>query len=308
MSNPTITGDSSNVNITNANLVVTNDIHANAFFDSSGTIVGSGGGATPTLQAVTDTGSSTTTTVTLGGGLVTSNVLNEVFPTAGTLTLDMDNVSYKTFTANVGSDITTLTVQNHIPGSQGMVYLTANADVTIQGFTSGLGGTGVTVGFDDIELLDTNTAVLTFTSDGTNIFTNAAKYPAGDVQASLQDITDNGSTTTSAITMKEITVNTEKGASTESSGTLTVEQNSTSYQISNVVLSSNITALTWSNVVTGSQHACTVEASGDLTISNSLGADVKTSFSNVSVTSGNTAVMYMFYDGLKTYVNCIGYN
>tara|TARA_B110000858_G_C17801927_1_gene475776 strand:- start:2031 stop:3779 length:1749 start_codon:yes stop_codon:yes gene_type:complete len=69
MSKPTITGDTSNVNVNNADLRVSQDVFANAFFNISGNEIG----ATPTLDDVITSGGTTTQSVTVGSLSMGSN-------------------------------------------------------------------------------------------------------------------------------------------------------------------------------------------------------------------------------------------
>jgi len=114
--------------------------------------------------------------------------------------------------------------------------------------------------------------------------------------------------TTDTVTVGGLVVNTSKGTSTVSSGTLTVDQDSKSYKISNISTSGTISALTWSNLVSGAQHALTLEAyGGDITFSNSLGTGLKTSYNTTTISSGNCGVVTLYYDDVNTFVNCVTY-
>lgn len=115
-------------------------------------------------------------------------------------------------------------------------------------------------------------------------------------------------TTTGTVTGGSLVVNTPKGTSTVSSGTLTVDQDSKSYKISNISTSGTISALTWSNLVSGAQHAVTLEAyGGDITLSNSLGTGIKTSYNTTTISSGDCGVVTLYYDEVSTFVNCVTY-
>lgn len=341
MSNPTITGDSSNVNITNANLIVTNDIHANAFFDSNGTLIGSGGGGggtTPTLAQVTSAGNTTTNSITttsnvdagdsfvsgtvtagaflgdgsglsgfatvattgvysdlsgapslatvattgaysdlsgaptsilnfsisdgtsgqflktdgagnfsfdtvsgggggtsnldqvvtqgnitsntitvggitstgnviINGGSLQSNIVSGNTSTSldvisNTLIVNMDGLSYKTFTCSTSNNISNVTISGDILGSQGMIFLDATGNITINGTTSGLAGSNTNISFDDIEVASGERALIGFMSDGTNRYINAARYPSaggGAGLSNLETITTNGNVTTQTV-------------------------------------------------------------------------------------------------------------
>lgn len=115
-------------------------------------------------------------------------------------------------------------------------------------------------------------------------------------------------TTTGTVTGGSLVVNTSKGTSTLSSGTLTVDQDSKSYKISNIYSSGTISALTWTNLVSGAQHAVTLEASGgDIIVNDSLGAGVKTSYNTTTISSGDCGVVTLYYDEVSTFVNCVTY-
>jgi len=69
MSNPNITGYSSNITVNNANLIVLYDAYANAFFDHTGTIIGggTGGESISNLHTILENGNITTNVITLSG-------------------------------------------------------------------------------------------------------------------------------------------------------------------------------------------------------------------------------------------------
>jgi len=75
MSNPNITGDSSNITVNNANLVVIRDAYANAFFDHTGTLIGSKPIETiSNIHTILENGNVTTNVLTLAGLGFSNNV------------------------------------------------------------------------------------------------------------------------------------------------------------------------------------------------------------------------------------------
>jgi hypothetical protein len=120
----------------------------------------------------------TSNTVIFNGGLVTGNAASVLTATSNTLTVDMGGLSYKTFSCSTSNSIETLTTSNDILGSQGMIFLTATADITVNGYTSNLGGTNVIVSYDDFTMTSGDKAMIGLLSDGTNRYVSAAKFPS----------------------------------------------------------------------------------------------------------------------------------
>ncbi len=207
MSNPSITADSySNININNANLIVSGIISGSIYQGDGGLLsnITSGGGSSPndTLSNVVNRGNVTSNTIILNGGFVTGNSATSVTATSNTITLDMEGKSYKTFTCSTSNSIETVTISNDILGSQGMVFLTATGDINIFGTSSNLGGTNVNVSYDDISVSSGEKALIGFMSDGTQRYINAAKYPSaggGGGLSNLETITTNGNVATTTV-------------------------------------------------------------------------------------------------------------
>jgi len=122
-----------------------------------------------------------------------------------TITIDMGGKSYQTFTCSTANNISNIEVSGDILGSQGMVFVNAGSAITLNGITSTLGGSNVFVSYDDLSIGANSNAIIFFTSDGTNRYVNAGKYPGeitsgGGGVSNLQTITDNGNVTTNSIT------------------------------------------------------------------------------------------------------------
>ena len=172
-------------------------------------ISGGGGGSTSSnLQDVSDNGNVTSNTLIFNGGFVSGNAATTLSVSSGALTIDMGGISYKTFTCTASEDITTLNISNDIMGSQGMIFITAGSDITVNGITSTLSGTNVSVSHDDISVTNGNSAIIFFASDGTNRYVNAGKYPGevtssggggGSTSSNLQDVSDNGNVTSNTL-------------------------------------------------------------------------------------------------------------
>ena len=99
MSNPSITSDSSNITVSNANLICDNDITANAFFDVNGIVLSGGGGgsSSDTLSDVVTRGNTTSDTITASGFSTTGVV------TAGTFSGDGGTLSNLATVATTGA-------------------------------------------------------------------------------------------------------------------------------------------------------------------------------------------------------------
>ena len=132
----------------------------------------------------------------------------------------------------------------------------------------------------------------------------------GGASSNLHQVLETGNVSTDTITVGGLVTTTPKGTSTIATNTITIDQTSLSYKISNIVTSDSIYSIQWNNLVLGAQHICSVEASADIEIaSNMQSSGVKSSFtSNIVVGNGNVAVMTLFYDGLHKYLNCLDYH
>lgn len=180
------------------------------------------GGGSSNLQDVTDFGNVTSNTIqftntttsivasgniVVNGGNIQSNIVSGNNPTelvaaSNTLTIDMDGLSYKTFTCSTSNSISDISVTGDILGSQGMVFLSATGDITINGNTSGLSGSNVHVSYDDISVSSGEKALIGFMSDGNEIYINAAKYPSaggGGGLSNLDTIITNGNVTSNTV-------------------------------------------------------------------------------------------------------------
>ena len=293
-------------------------------------VSGGGGGTTPTLQQVSDQGSSTTGDITAnaffdsngiivsggGGGSVTIETTpSEVFP-SNVLTVNMASGGYKTFTANINQGIDTFTVQNHTAGSQGIVYLRSNTatNITINGKTSGLAGSGVIVGFDDIVLENTNYAIFSFTSDGSNVFTNAVKYPSGVISGipSFQQITSIDPSTTNRVIFQGGMVTGNVASNVEVlSNTLNLDLGGLSYKTFTCDASNDITGINITNDITGTQGIVFINATADLTVNGKTsglnGSGINVSFDDMGVSSGEKALLVFTSDGTNRYFNAVKY-
>ena len=292
--------------------------------------ISGGGGATPSLQQVTDQGSSTTGDITAnaffdsngilvtggGGGNSINTTPTEVVPSGGSFTLNMSNSSYATFTANIDQSIDTLTIQNHTAGSQGLLYLTSNSseNITINGKTSILGGIGIVVGFDDLVLENTHKAVISFTSDGSNVFTHAVKYPSGVISGlpTLQQITNSDNSTTNKVILQGgmVTGNVATTANVID-GVLDLNLGGLSYKTFVCETANNISNISVTGDITGTQGIVFVNATGDITVNGSTsglaGANVNISFDDMEVSSGEKALLVFTSDGTDRYFNAVKY-
>ncbi len=282
--------------VTDQGSSITGDITANAFFDSNGIIVSGGGGG--------------------GGGSVTIETTpTEVFP-SNVLTVNMASGGYKTFTANINQGIDTFTVQNHTAGSQGIVYLRSNTatSITINGKTSGLAGSGVIVGFDDIVLENTNYAIFSFTSDGSNVFTNAVKYPSGVISGipTFQQITSIDPSTTNRVILQGGMVTGNVASNVEVlSNTLNLDLGGLSYKTFTCDASNDITGINITNDITGTQGIVFINATTDLTVNGKTsglnGSGINVSFDDMEVSSGEKALLVFTSDGTDRYFNTVKY-
>ncbi len=280
--------------VTNQGSSTTGDITANAFFDSNGILVSGGGG---------------------GGSATIETTPTEVFP-SNVLTVNMASGGYKTFTANINQDIDTFTVQNHTAGSQGIVYLTSNltGTLTINGRTSGLAGTGVEVSYDDLVLENTQQAIISFTSDGSNVFTNAIKYPSGVISGlpTLQQVTNSDSSTTNKVILQGgmVTGNVATTVSVTNSA-LDLDLGGLSYKTFTCDTSSDITTINVTNDITGTQGIVFLNATGDIRVNGSTsglnGSGINISFDDMEVSSGEKALLVFTSDGTDRYFNAVKY-
>ena len=131
----------------------------------------------------------------------------------------------------------------------------------------------------------------------------------GGASSNLHQVLEFGNVSSNTITVGGLVTTTPKGTSTISANTISINQTSLSYKISNISTSHSIYSIEWSNLVLGAQHICSVEASSDIEIASNMNSSgIKSSFtSNISVGNGNVAVMTLFYDGLHKYLNCLEY-
>ena len=135
--------------------------------------------------------------------MVTGNVATTANVIDGVLDLDLGGLSYKTFVCETANNISNISVTGDITGTQGIVFVNATGDITVNGSTSGLAGANVNISFDDMEVSSGEKALLVFTSDGTDRYFNAVKYPS---------VATGGSSTTSnldqVVSQSNVTSNT----------------------------------------------------------------------------------------------------
>ncbi len=93
---------------------------------------------------------------------------------SGAVAIDFESLSYKVFTLSAGESITSITPTNLVAGLNAVIYITASTAITLNGSTTGL--TGAKVNFNDIALANGEFAVLSLTSDGTNLFVAGSKF------------------------------------------------------------------------------------------------------------------------------------
>jgi hypothetical protein len=302
-------GAGSNAVITFTSDGTTRYVNAGKYPGTITTSTSSGG--TSNLQDVSDTGNVTSNTIILSGGLVTGNVSTTLTPSGGALTLDMESKSYKTFTCSASSNITTINISNDIMGSQGIIYVNASSNINLNGITSTLGGTNIFTSYDDISINTNSNAVITFTSDGTNRYVNAGNFP-GTISAisssgiaRLQAVSDTGNVTSNTLILSGgLVTGNNATALTPSGGALTLDMESKSYKTFTCSASSNITTLNISNDIMGAQGIIYITASSDMNLNGTLGgANVLTSYDDISIEANNNAVIFFTSDGTTRYVN-----
>ena len=282
---------------------------------------GGGGGSTSSnLQVITDNGNVTSNTLILEGGFVTGNVATSLSVTSsGELNVDMGSISYKTFTCTATQNITKITFFNDIMGSQGMIFITAGSDITINGITSSLGGTNVYVSHDDVSVTNGNSAIIFFASDGTNRYVNAGKYPGevttssgggggGSTSSNLQVVTDNGNVTSNTLILDGgfVTGNTATDLSVIDN-TITIDMGGKSYQTFTCSTANNISNIEVSGDILGSQGMIYVNAGSAITlngITSTLGgSNVFVSYDDLSIGANSNAIIFFTSDGTNRYVN-----
>lgn len=176
MSKPTITGDTSNVNVNNADLRVSHDVFANAFFDTSGNEIG----ATPTLDTVITAGSTTTLSLTVGALTSSANVdgVNSYLSgtvTAGTLVVSSGSTTVGALSASgagtfdsslaVNGSGNALTVANNavisgqMRATSGLIdtSLQVTGDLIVSGNVTSIESTNLVVNDPIVEFGRTNT-------------------------------------------------------------------------------------------------------------------------------------------------------
>lgn len=145
-------------------------------------------------------GNVTSNTLIFDGGFVSGRNPDIITIESSNLNIDLAGLSYRTFSCHTGSasNLANINITNDIFGSQGVVYLTAGDDIRIHGANIALGGNNVNVSYDDLILTQGQRAIIGFTSDGSQRYINAIKYPfSGTSGASfnLRNVTTNGGTT-----------------------------------------------------------------------------------------------------------------
>lgn len=279
---------------------------------------GGGGGSTPGLQSVSDVGNTTSNTLILEGGFVTGNVATSLTVTpSGELNVDMGSISYKTFTCTATQNITKITFFNDIMGSQGMIFITAGSDITINGITSSLGGANVYVSHDDVSVTNGNSAIIFFASDGTNRYVNAGKYPgessSAGVTSNLEQVANTGNVTSNTLILGGglVTGNTATDLSVINE-TLTIDMGGKSYQTFTCSTSNNISNISISGDILGSQGMIYVNAQSAITLNGTTstleGSNVFVSYDDLSIGSNTNAIIVFTSDGTNRYVNADTYS
>lgn len=93
----------------------------------------------------------------------------------GTLTLELDNQSYKTFRLNTNQNVSNLVVDNDILGAQAIVFINTLAGMTINDVSNVT--SNIFTGYSaPVILASADKAVMTICSDGTNKFVNCVRY------------------------------------------------------------------------------------------------------------------------------------
>lgn len=95
-------------------------------------------------------------------------------PGTGTLTIDLDNMSYKTFDLTTSVNMSNLVVNNDILGSQGIVFIYTESGMDINDVSNVT--SNILTGYSSIALSSGERAVMTICSDGTRKYVNCVKY------------------------------------------------------------------------------------------------------------------------------------
>jgi len=97
-----------------------------------------------------------------------------------TLTIDLENCSYRTFDINSNNNIETLTITNPIMGSQAVVFIYTSNGIVIKGLNGSgvneMSGTNLQVGYDTMTLSAGERAVMTICGTGGKNFVNLNKF------------------------------------------------------------------------------------------------------------------------------------
>jgi len=99
---------------------------------------------------------------------------------ANTLSVNLANDTFNTFTCSAGANIQTLNITNAICGAQALIFVTATAALTIYGSslsTNAMSGTpSFIMASAPLTLASGNCAIITITSDGTRPYVSGTLY------------------------------------------------------------------------------------------------------------------------------------
>ena len=174
--------------------------------------------------------------------------------------------------------------------------------------------------YDDLSIGANSNAIIFFTSDGTNKYINAGKYPGevtsgggGSTSSNLQDITDNGNVTSNTIVLAGSLVTANVATDLAAvANTLTVDMGGKSYQTFTCSTSNNISNISISGDILGSQGMIFVTASGGaITIAGTSGglsgSNVNVSYDDISLSDGEKALIGFMSDGTDKFINAAKY-
>ena len=190
------------------------------------------------------------------------------------------------------------------------VASTSLATVATSGAYSDLTGTPtIPTSITNLDVTDgTNGQFLT--TDGAGTFTFATVSASGS--SNLQQVTDTGNVTSNTIILNGSFVTGNNATSvTATSNTLTLDMEGKSYKTFTCSTSNSIETITISNDILGSQGMVFLTATGDINIfgttSNLGGTNVNVSYDDISVSSGEKALIGFMSDGTQRFINASKY-
>ena len=283
------------------NLTLTMSDSSNVVIDVSTLVGGSSGGGTDTNTYVLS-GSVSGNNLTL-----TNNDSTTINVDVSSLTIDNNtalasgNVSGNTLTLT-NSDSTTIDVDVSSLNAGGMSTTftnLANNDLLQYSSSSSSWENSKDLNINTLTCIDGNTAIIASAQNGLSLF-----------GSTTTDNSMNGNfVVNSNFFLKANLVSQNTPATfTQSGNSLPLDFQNLSYRVVKCTTSYNITALTITNDIAGAQMIVyitgTLGGSG-LTISASnLGTNIKTSYSDVTLANGESAVMTITSDGTTKYVMC----